>query len=76
MTKPLAHIRVLDLSIVRAGPVAVRLLADRGADVIRIEQPRSRDFVDVAGSKQSPDAQNLHRNKRGITLDLQHPKRI
>ena len=74
MTKPLAHIRVLDLSIVRAGPVAVRLLADWGADVIRIEQPRSGDFVDVAGSRQSPDAQNLHRNKRGITLDLKHPK--
>ncbi|MBS15460.1 MAG: formyl-CoA transferase [Gammaproteobacteria bacterium] len=74
MTKPLADIRVLDLSIVRAGPVAVRLLADWGADVIRIEQPRSGDSGDVTGSRQSSDAQNLHRNKRGITLDLKHPK--
>ena len=74
MAKPLANIRVLDLSIVRAGPVAVRLLADWGADVIRIEQPRSDDSGGVTGSMQSSDAQNLHRNKRGITLDLKHPK--
>ena len=74
MAKPLANIRVLDLSIVRAGPVAVRLLADWGADVIRIEQPRSDDSGGVTGSIQSSDAQNLHRNKRGITLDLKHPK--
>ncbi len=74
MAKPLANIRVLDLSIVRAGPVAVRLLADWGADVIRIEQPRSDDSGGVTGSIQSSDAQNLHRNKRGITLDLKHPQ--
>ncbi len=74
MAKPLANIRVLDLSIVRAGPVAVRLLADWGADVIRIEQPRSDDSGGVTGSMQSSDAQNLHRNKRGLTLDLKHPK--
>ncbi len=74
MAKPLANIRVLDLSIVRAGPVAVRLLADWGADVIRIEQPRSDDSGGVTGSIQSSDAQNLHRNKRGLTLDLKHPK--
>ena len=74
MAKPLANIRVLDLSIVRAGPVAVRLLSDWGADVIRIEQPRSDDSGGVTGSIQSSDAQNLHRNKRGITLDLKHPK--
>jgi len=74
MAKPLANIRVLDLSIVRAGPVAVRLLADWGADVIRIEQPMSDDSGGVTGSIQSSDAQNLHRNKRGITLDLKHPK--
>ena len=74
MAKPLANIRVLDLSIVRAGPVAVRLLADWGADVIRIEQPMSDGSGGVTGSIQSSDAQNLHRNKRGITLDLKHPK--
>ena len=74
MAKPLANIRVLDLSIVRAGPVAVRLLADWGADVIRIEPPSADNSGGVTGSIQSSDAQNLHRNKRGITLDLKHPK--
>ena len=64
---PLASYKVLDLSIARAGPSAVRLLADWGADVIRIEPPVSGD---IAGSRHGPDSQNLHRNKRSLCLDL------
>ena len=64
---PLSEYKVLDLSIARAGPTAVRLLADWGADVIRIEAPIEGD---IAGSRQGPDSQNLHRNKRSLCLNL------
>lgn len=64
MTLPLDDVRVLDLSVARAGPQCVRQLADWGADVVRVEAG-----VDPAGVLGS-DAQNLHRNKRAISLDL------
>ncbi len=64
---PLAKYTVLDLSIARAGPTAVRLLADWGANVIRIEAPT---VGDIAGKRHGPDSQNLHRNKRSLCLDL------
>lgn len=66
---PLSRYTVLDLSIARAGPVAVRLLADWGANVIRVEPPPSADdfALDV---RRGPDEQNLHRNKRSLCLDL------
>jgi len=66
---PLHGLRVLDLTLARAGPTCVRHLADWGADVIRIEPPGS-DSEDVAGRRHGPDFQNLHRNKRAIQLDL------
>jgi len=69
---PLAHIRVLDLTIARAGPTAVRLLADWGADVIRVEPPVGKS-QSVTGARRGPDEQNLHRNKRSLTIDLKHP---
>jgi crotonobetainyl-CoA:carnitine CoA-transferase CaiB-like acyl-CoA transferase len=69
---PLSHIRVLDLTIARAGPSAVRLLADWGADVIRVEPPGPG--ASVTGSRRGPDEQNLHRNKRSLTVDLKHPQ--
>jgi crotonobetainyl-CoA:carnitine CoA-transferase CaiB-like acyl-CoA transferase len=50
----------------------VRLLADWGADVIRIEPPG--DGQSVTGGRRGPDEQNLHRNKRSLTLDLKHPE--
>jgi len=68
---PLDHIRVLDLTHARAGPVAVRLLADWGADVIRVEPPAHGNSV--TGARRGPDEQNLHRNKRSLTVDLKHP---
>ena len=63
----LARFRVLDLTRVRAGPSCVRQLADFGADVIKIESTRPED---MGGPRDGPDFQNLHRNKRSITLNL------
>ncbi len=67
-TLPLAGIRVLDLTLARAGPTCVRHLADWGAEVIRIEPPAHNDGL--GGSRDGYDFQNLHRNKRSIALDL------
>ena len=73
--RPLSGYRVLDLTIARAGPTAVRLLADWGADVIRIEPPiTSGSNNSLSGAHEGSDQQNLHRNKRGLVLDLKHPK--
>ena len=66
---PLAHIKVLDLTRVRAGPTCVRQLADWGADVIKIEAP-GRGDGQMGDARHGPDFQNLHRNKRSITLNL------
>ena len=69
MSLPLAHIRVLDLTRVRAGPTCVRQLADWGADVVKIEQP-GRGDGQMGDARLGPDFQNLHRNKRSLTLNL------
>jgi crotonobetainyl-CoA:carnitine CoA-transferase CaiB-like acyl-CoA transferase len=67
---PLARFTVLDLCHARAGPTAVRQLADWGANVIKIEPP-GEARGDVTGSRREGfDFQNLHRNKRGLTLNL------
>ena len=70
MSLPLSQYTVLDLTLARAGPTAVRMLADWGANVIRIEPPPGAGGGDVTGGRHSPDSQNLHRNKRGVTIDL------
>jgi len=59
---------VLDLTRVRSGPTCVRQLADWGADVIKIEAPA--DTSEMGGPRAGPDFQNLHRNKRSLTLNL------
>lgn len=66
---PLFRFKVLDLTRARSGPVCVRQLADWGADVIKIEEPV--DSADgYTGGRESSDFQNLHRNKRAMTLNL------
>ncbi len=68
---PLSRFRVLDLTRVRAGPTAVRQLADWGADVIKLEAPPKPDEGEgMGGPRHGPDFQNIHRNKRGMTLNL------
>ncbi|MEA2842233.1 MAG: hypothetical protein QOF41_3563 [Methylobacteriaceae bacterium] len=72
---PLSGIRVLDLTRVRAGPTAVRQLADWGADVVKIEMPEGLEAGDpLGGPRQGSDFQNLQRNKRAMTLNLKDPR--
>ena len=65
----LSDYTVLDLTRVRSGPTCIRQLADWGANVIKIEDPES-DKVGLGGPRSGSDFQNLHRNKRSITLNL------
>ena len=68
---PLSRFKVLDLTLARAGPSCVRTLADWGADVIRVEPPpEAGETSEVVGRRDGSDFQNLHRNKRAITLNL------
>jgi crotonobetainyl-CoA:carnitine CoA-transferase CaiB-like acyl-CoA transferase len=68
---PLSRFKVIDLTLARAGPSCVRTLADWGADVIRVEPPPSdADANELVGRRDGSDFQNLHRNKRAITLNL------
>src|SRR5438270_11510216 len=70
----LARFTVLDLSRVRAGPTCVRELADWGANVIKVEMPEHLAPGDPPGRPgHGPNVQSLHRNQRGITLDLKSP---
>lgn len=71
----LAHLRILDLSRVRAGPTCVRQFADFGADVIKIESPPGVDPNEgMGGARSGSDFQNLQRNKRSLTLNLKLPQ--
>jgi crotonobetainyl-CoA:carnitine CoA-transferase CaiB-like acyl-CoA transferase len=71
---PLSDIRVLDLTVARAGPTCVRQLADWGADVIRVEPPPDPADPGLTGSRHGPDFQHLHRNKRSLSLNLKTPE--
>ena len=74
-SQALSRFTVLDLTRVRSGPTCVRQLADWGANVIKIETPpRLEKGEGPGGPRQGPDFQNLHRNKRSMTLDLKSPQ--
>lgn len=74
MAGPLAHLRVIDLTRVRAGPTCVKQFADWGADVVKVEPPGDGD--DGFGERSGSDFQNLHRNKRSLTLNLKEGRGI
>jgi crotonobetainyl-CoA:carnitine CoA-transferase CaiB-like acyl-CoA transferase len=85
MAAPLSHIRVLDLSRVLAGPLATQFLADMGAEVIKIERPRSGDDTRAWGPPFAlePTANDpgisayfacCNRGKQSVTVDITHPK--
>jgi benzylsuccinate CoA-transferase BbsF subunit len=80
---PLDGVRVLDLTWVIAGPVCTKLLADQGADVIKVESAQSMDPIRMSGQwlhrvNTAPDGgatfSHYNRNKRSITLNLKHPR--
>ena len=67
---PLAGVRVLDLTVFLSGPMAAHLLTDLGADVVKLEPPSADDF-----RKSVPTAfRLLHRDKKGVMLDLKTPE--
>ncbi len=72
-SKALTRFTVLDLTRVRAGPTCARQLADWGANVIKIEAPPGPDEP-MGGPREGSDFQNLHRNKRSMTVDLKAPE--
>ena len=72
-SKALSRFTVLDLTRVRSGPTCVRQLADWGANVIKIETPPGIEEP-MGGPREGPDFQNLHRNKRSMTLNLKTPE--
>ncbi len=78
MKLPLEDIKVLDLSHALAGPFGSTMLADYGAQVIKIEPPGEGDIARAWGSPMTGGETayfvSLHRNKKGIVLDLKHPQ--
>jgi formyl-CoA transferase len=73
----LQRFTVLDLTRVRSGPTAVRQLADWGANVIKIELPEDMEGGEpMGGPREGSDFQNLHRNKRSLTLNLKDPEGV
>jgi crotonobetainyl-CoA:carnitine CoA-transferase CaiB-like acyl-CoA transferase len=74
--RPLARINILDLTRARAGPTCVRQLVDWGAKAIKIEMPGGRAGDGMGGNRHGFDFQNLHRNKRGMTLNLRDPEGV
>jgi crotonobetainyl-CoA:carnitine CoA-transferase CaiB-like acyl-CoA transferase len=68
----LERFMILDLTRVRSGPTAVRQLADWGAKVIKVEMPEKIDSSALGGPREGSDFQNLHRNKRSLSLNLKN----
>jgi len=73
---PLGRFTVLDLTRARAGPTCVRQLVDLGAQAIKIEMPGGRTGDGMGGNRHGFDFQNLHRNKKAITLNLREPEAV
>jgi crotonobetainyl-CoA:carnitine CoA-transferase CaiB-like acyl-CoA transferase len=76
---PLEGIRIIDLTSMLSGPWATMILADQGADVIKVEEPRAGDHTRSYGNRKngfSAHFLNLNRNKRSVAIDLKTPKGV
>jgi crotonobetainyl-CoA:carnitine CoA-transferase CaiB-like acyl-CoA transferase len=76
---PLEGIRIIDLTSMLSGPWATMILADQGADVIKVEEPRLGDHTRSYGNRRngfSASFLNLNRNKRSVAIDLKTPKGV
>ena len=79
---PLEGIRVLDATHIVAGPFCSLILADMGAEVIKIERPRTGDIArgrtpfvtDADGNRMSSRFLGVNRNKKSVSIDLRHPR--
>ena len=77
MTGPLDGLRIVDLTSMVSGPSATMLLADQGADVIKVENPRGGDHTRAGANARGGIAAaflNNNRGKRSVALDLKHPR--
>lgn len=77
MSGPLSGIRVVDMTTMLSGPWAAMILADQGADVIKVEQPQTGDHVRSLGNQRAGMSAmflNINRNKRSITVDMKSPR--
>jgi crotonobetainyl-CoA:carnitine CoA-transferase CaiB-like acyl-CoA transferase len=77
--RPLAGVRVLDIAVFLAAPLCAGIMAEFGAEVIKIEQPDGGDTMRKFGTPTARDGDTLAwlseaRNKRSMTLDLKHPE--
>ena len=73
MTGPMQGVRIIDLTSMISGPLATMVLADQGADVIKVENPQRGDHVRAAANRRgdmSAAFLNNNRNKRSIALNL------
>src|SRR5215212_9851677 len=70
-TRALSHIKVIDLTRARSGPTCVRQLSEMGAQVVKVEAIDADE--DGTGDRHAFDFQNIHPNKRSLTLNLKHP---
>ena len=79
MSDPLAGIRIIDLTSMVSGPTTTMLLADQGADVIKVENPRGGDHTRMVSTSRNgftASFVNNNRNKRSITLNLKSPRGV
>ena len=76
MPGPLNGYRIVDLTSMISGPLATMILADQGADVVKVENPDGGDHTRAANNRRngfSASFLNNNRNKRSVALDLKHP---